>query len=110
MYLDYLEELLNDKARRNHHIILEHFNIPMTGQKFACLREGQWINDEIISFHMCLLQKRDDDKAERYSSHKKSHYFNSFFYQRLVIEKGHYDFNNIKRWTKKFNIFEKERI
>lgn len=80
-------------------VIIDKFNIDMTRSKIVCLRKATWLNDEVINFYMSMLQERNT----------KYHYFNSFFLVKLV-ENGKYCYNNVKRWTKKFNILEKEKI
>ena len=95
-----------------HEIIIDKFNINMTQVKLSCLKEGTWLNDEVINFYMCMLQERDDklfqsNKGKRLSSH----YFNSYFMDKLY-RNGAYNFKLVKRWTEKhnINIFEKDKI
>ena len=60
---------------------------------------------------MKLLQQRDNDLCIIYKPHKKSSYFfSSFFIYNLITAKGGYNYNNIKKWSDKFNIFEMDKI
>jgi Ulp1 family protease len=90
-------------------VLIDKFNIDMTREKFSCLRPGTWLNDEIINFYMQLLQEKDDNFVTQQKKSKTSHYFNSFFYTKL-LENGQYQYSNVKRWTKKFDIFQKSKI
>ena len=85
----------------------------MTYSKFSYLHPGQWLNDEIINFYMCMLQERDDRLcAESGGRRRSSHFFNSFFLDRLMDQKAtyQYTYRNVKRWSKKFDVFEKDKI
>jgi hypothetical protein len=61
---------------------------------------------------MCLLQQRDDFNTETSCGEKiPSHYFNSFFMTRLMSNKEQrYDYEKVKRWTKRINIFILDKI
>jgi sentrin-specific protease 1 len=48
--------------------------------------------------------------CERYPQRKKSHYFNSFFMEKLIVDSNGYNFDNVKRWTKKFDVFALSKI
>lgn len=48
-------------------------------------------------------------KATR-GSRKRSHIFSTFFLERLLRTDGAYQFDNVKRWTKNFNIFAMKYI
>jgi Ulp1 family protease len=39
--------------------VVDKFGIDMTNAKFRCLKPGEWLNDEIISFYMSMLNERD---------------------------------------------------
>mmetsp|Transcript_37445 Transcript_37445/g.69723 ORF Transcript_37445/g.69723 Transcript_37445/m.69723 type:complete len:183 (+) Transcript_37445:1-549(+) len=57
-----------------------------------------------------MLQDRDKALcALPGSTRKPSHYFNSFFVSKL-LEGGTYTYKNVKRWSKKFDIFTKEKV
>ena len=98
-------------------VVIEKYAIDMTVNKLCCLRNRTWLNDEVVNFYMCLLQDRSNthfmesnrNLSYRPSQLRLSYYFNSFFMAKL-LEKGMYDFSRVHKWTKKFNVFEKERI
>jgi sentrin-specific protease 1 len=91
-------------------VIIEKFNIPMTKAKLACLKPSTWLNDEVINFYFNMLQVRDQSLCERDPSRKKSHFFNSFFMERLIITDGKYTYANVKRWSKKFDVFTLNKV
>ena len=87
------------------------FDIEFTTNKLLSLRpnlpfKGSFLNDEQINCYMCLLQKYDNDKFSSNPSLLKSHYFGSFFMDRLLKTDNKYTFKNVLRWTKLFDIFE----
>jgi sentrin-specific protease 1 len=68
----------------------------------------KWLNDEIISFFLIMLAKRDEELCKQSPSRKRSLFFNSFFMTKL-LNVGHsdpsldgtYQYKNVKRWSKK---------
>lgn len=93
----------------NGSIVIDKFNIDMTREKFVCLRPGAWLNDEAINFYMCMLQERDDALCKANPKRRGSHYFNSFFMTKLR-EANKYSYGQVKRWSKKFDSFAKDKI
>ena len=55
-----------------------------------------------------MLQSRDEAKCESNKKNRSSHYFNTFFFDKLF--RNGYNYDNVRRWTKKFNTFSKDKI
>ncbi|KAL7539154.1 hypothetical protein ACHAXR_009074, partial [Thalassiosira sp. AJA248-18] len=73
------------------------------------LNPGVWLNDEILNFFIqqCLA-KRDEKLCANEPGRKRSHFFSSFFIQKMFDEKnnnkklnGQYNYNNVKAWSTK---------
>ena len=73
------------------------------------LLPGKWLNDEIINYFLknCLA-RRDKNLCEKDSGRRPSHFYNSFFVQRMFDEhnkdknlRGIYNYEQVKRWSKK---------
>eukprot|EP00200_Dunaliella_tertiolecta_P009027 CAMPEP_0202371118 /NCGR_PEP_ID=MMETSP1127-20130417/2592_1 /ASSEMBLY_ACC=CAM_ASM_000462 /TAXON_ID=3047 /ORGANISM="Dunaliella tertiolecta, Strain CCMP1320" /LENGTH=710 /DNA_ID=CAMNT_0048967269 /DNA_START=106 /DNA_END=2238 /DNA_ORIENTATION=- len=77
----------------------EQSSIPLTRKKLRCLRDGDWLNDEVINVAMALLQERDTAARQRGSSFPKCHFFNSFFLNKLFKDEHAYKYANVRRWT-----------
>jgi Ulp1 family protease len=90
-------------------VLIDKFNIDMTRSKFACLRPGTWLNDEVINFYMAMLVERDARLLAQDATRRPSFYFNSFFVSKL-LEGNKYNYAMVKRWTKRFDVFEQEKI
>jgi Ulp1 family protease len=91
-------------------LVIDKFNIDITTGKFHCLRPHTWLNDEIVNFYMCMLQERDQQLVQQSNGTRvASHYFNSFFYSKLT-EGGRYNYGNVKRWSKKFDVFSLNKV
>jgi sentrin-specific protease 1 len=118
---DKIRKVLNGPA--THDVIIDKFNIDMTRAKIVCLRPRTWLNDEVMNFYMAMLLDRDQKLVEQSKSQKvessssgqpavvprrPSYFFNSFFVSKLM-ENG-YDYAKVKRWTKKFDVFEQDKI
>ncbi|KAL3770402.1 hypothetical protein ACHAW5_002319 [Stephanodiscus triporus] len=70
---------------------------------------GQWLNDEVINYFLkiCLV-RRDKKMCTTDTGRRRSHFFSSFFIQKMFDEKsedpelrGRYNFDNVKEWSKK---------
>ncbi|EJU00992.1 cysteine proteinase [Dacryopinax primogenitus] len=86
------------------------------------LKGTTWLNDEVVNFYGAMLQHRTDDKLKAAGGKpgeggkdlpggKRAldiYVFSSFFYSKLT-EEG-YAKARIGRWTKKFDIFKKDKI
>ena len=81
----------------NEDLVISKFNIPMSRLKISCLKPETWLNDEVINFYMEMLQARDTTLCERNSSRLSSHFFNSFFIEKLLETDGQYTFVNVSR-------------
>ena len=92
-------------------VLIEKFNVQVTRRLLKCLDGYSWLNDEIVNFSMSMLQERDATLCKVFDQRVSSHYYNSFFMNKLMDSgDGSYCYDNVKRWSKKFNIFEKNKI
>ncbi|XP_058075901.1 ubiquitin-like-specific protease ESD4 isoform X1 [Magnolia sinica] len=71
-------------------------NIVITKEKLMCLRPGEWLNDEVINLYLELLKEREKRVPKKFL---KCHFFNTFFFKKLVSGKNGYDFKSVRRWT-----------
>ena len=86
---------------------VEHLTAEVKAASLSRLRDGQWLDDEIINFYGSMIQVRADrvhgTKAQANGDKGKDllavHFFNSFFYKKLS-EQG-YESSRLKRWSKK---------
>ena len=67
----------------------------LTQEKFAALRNGRWLNDEVINASLHMYKSMHSGNGK-----KPSHVFPSFFYTRLVEMPGGYCYERVRRWTK----------
>ncbi|XP_059450439.1 ubiquitin-like-specific protease ESD4 isoform X2 [Corylus avellana] len=74
----------------------ENSNIEITGGILQCLRPGAWLNDEVINVYLELLKERENREPQKFL---KCHFFNTFFYKKLISGKNGYDYKSVKRWT-----------
>jgi hypothetical protein len=91
-------------------VLIEKFNTPMDRNKMMCLKPSQWLNDEVINFYMCMLKERDDALCAKDPKRVASYFFNSFFLDRLLVTDNGYKYANIKRWSKKIDVFKLDKI
>ncbi|RDY04669.1 Ubiquitin-like-specific protease ESD4, partial [Mucuna pruriens] len=70
--------------------------IEISGEMFQCLRPGAWLNDEVINVYLELLKERERREPQKFLN---CHFFNTFFYKKLISGKNGYDFKSVRRWT-----------
>uniref|UniRef100_A0A5B7A0F3 Putative ubiquitin-like-specific protease ESD4 isoform X1 n=1 Tax=Davidia involucrata TaxID=16924 RepID=A0A5B7A0F3_DAVIN len=71
-------------------------NIEITGEVLQCLKPGEWLNDEVINVFLELLKEREKREPKKFL---KCHFFNTFFYKKLIGGRSGYDFKSVRRWT-----------
>lgn len=71
-------------------------NIDITGQILLCLRPGAWLNDEVINLYLELLKERERREPKKFL---KCHFFNTFFYKKLIGDGSGFNYKAVKRWT-----------
>ena len=91
-------------------VLIEKYAIDMTRAKILCLRPCTWLNDEVINYYMNMLMERDQLRSDQSNGQvRSSHFFSSFFMVKL-LQNGKYTYPNVKRWSKKFDVFAKDKI
>ena len=59
-----------------------------------------------------MLKERDDMLCAKTPNRRHSHFFNSFFMNKLLQMDGEnkYDYKGVRRWSKKFDTFELDKV
>ncbi|RID72573.1 hypothetical protein BRARA_C04462 [Brassica rapa] len=83
------------KNRRKVLVTHANSNIDITGEVLQCLTPSAWLNDEVINVYLELLKERETREPKKYL---KCHFFNTFFYKKLVSDSG-YNYKAVRRWT-----------
>jgi hypothetical protein len=98
------ELLLSPSNKR----IVDKFNIEITGKEIVCLRNLNWLNDEVMNFYLELIVERS--KRNRLpgavvapSKRDAIHCFSSFFFTKL-LSGGSYVHKNVARWSRSAKI------
>ncbi|KAK5794442.1 Ubiquitin-like-specific protease ESD4 [Gossypium arboreum] len=74
----------------------ENSSIDIRGEILQCLKPGAWLNDEVINLYLELLKERENREPKKFL---KCHFFNTFFYKKLVNPESGYNYRAVKRWT-----------
>ncbi|KAK4433915.1 Ubiquitin-like-specific protease ESD4 [Sesamum alatum] len=102
---------LSNSSRRKVLVSHENSSIDITGEKFQCLSPGAWLNDEVINLYLALLKEREEREPQKFL---KCHFFNTFFYKKLISGSDGYDFQSVRRWTAErklgYSILDCEKI
>lgn len=96
-------------------LLLEKFNVRFLYSQIRCLRETQWLNDEVINFYFSMLQEHNTKNVNnagevQNSDFPKIYTFSTFFFQSLTS--NGYNYRNVAKWTKrkKVDIFSFDLI
>lgn len=106
--LHQVEVLLN--GPRSDEVVIDKFNVQMRRRDITTLRDGCWLNDEVINFYMQLLKQRDALLCEADPSRLPNRFMNSFFVHKLIDAESKYVYSNVRRWTKSFDVFQSDKI
>jgi len=86
----------------------------MTVRKLSCLQPGVWLNDEVINSYFDMIRTRSTTAVtvwnRTHSPPKKNSLFLSSFFVAKLLEGGRYNYDYVRRWTKRCNIFEMDKI
>ena len=72
-------------------VLVDKFNIPVTRKTLQCLRDGEWLSDEVVNFYFSMMQEK---------SNRKIFCWNSFFYSKLSSS----GYMGVRNWTSRRNI------
>ncbi|XP_074340019.1 ubiquitin-like-specific protease ESD4 [Apium graveolens] len=101
----------SNASRRKILVTHENSNIEITGELLRCLRPGAWLNDEVINLYLELLKEREKRHPKQFL---KCHFFNTFFYKKLIGGGSGYDYKSVRRWTTQrklgYSLIECEKI
>ena len=67
-----------------------------------------YLNDEIINAILHLAQNENIRMRSLCMNAPKIRFLNTFFMAKLFDSMKQYDYNAVKRWTRRFNVFEEE--
>ncbi|XP_042395693.1 ubiquitin-like-specific protease ESD4 [Zingiber officinale] len=106
-----VDHALNDKNSCEILVVHEPSNIEITKKVLHCLSWNDWLNDEVINLYLELLKEREKREPKKFL---KCHFFNTFFYKKLVSGRNGYDYKAVRRWTTQrklgYSLIECDRI
>ncbi|KAK7056988.1 hypothetical protein VNI00_002706 [Paramarasmius palmivorus] len=82
--------------------------VNITNADLGRLEPSEYLNDTLIEFGLKLWHKELEDSNPEVA--QKIHIFNSFFYKKLNKKNVEEGFQSVRRWTSKFDIFQKEYV
>ncbi|KAJ0811708.1 putative Ulp1 peptidase [Helianthus annuus] len=94
--LEMVANAFSNSSRRKVLVTHENSNITISGEVLRCLRPGAWLNDEVINLYLELLKEREKKEPKKFL---KCHFFNTFFYKKLISGRTGYDYKSVRRWT-----------
>ena len=104
--VDEIDSLLNG-PKSDAFIVTSRFRFPIRLSAFHCLKDRQWLSDEIINYYVELLRENSSCYG---SSTSKIFFFQSFFYPKLRDENGVFSYANVCNWNKQVDMFCFQKI
>uniref|UniRef100_A0A182UU41 Ubiquitin-like protease family profile domain-containing protein n=1 Tax=Anopheles merus TaxID=30066 RepID=A0A182UU41_ANOME len=92
------------KLRTGHQVVMEKFNLRITGNDLVTLQDMNWLNDAVINFYMELLRERGEQKRDQ--GLPKVYTMNTFFLPQL-LKMG---YGGVRRWTRKVDLLAHDMI
>lgn len=97
-------------------VVADEFNMRILRSDLKRLQGNTMLNDELMNFYGQLLLRRD--RARRTcmptanSTHRGCHFMNTYFMSKLVLDRGVYDYAQVKSWTERLTpgLFEHEKV
>ncbi|CAO2173732.1 unnamed protein product [Urochloa humidicola] len=106
---EFVRTALHGRNSREKLAVHEPSNIVITREILQCLNYQEWLNDEVINLYLDLLKEREQREPSKFL---KCHFFNTFFYKKLIS--GGYDYKAVRRWTTKrklgYSLIECDKI
>jgi Ulp1 family protease len=87
------ETLLDLHAEDQQTVLIDKFNIPIRRRTLHCLRDSQWLSDEVLNFYFALLHEKAGEA-------RKIFCWNSFFFSKLSSS----GYTGVRNWTTRKNI------
>lgn len=72
------------------------------------LDEGEFLNDNLISFYLRYLQVKLEREQPEFL--KKVYIFSTFFFEKLRSTRGKINYEGVKAWTTKFDLFSYDYV
>uniref|UniRef100_A0A182K3Z7 Ubiquitin-like protease family profile domain-containing protein n=1 Tax=Anopheles christyi TaxID=43041 RepID=A0A182K3Z7_9DIPT len=92
------------KLRAGNQVVMEKFNLRITGNDLVTLQDMNWLNDAVINFYMELLKERSELKRDQ--GLPKVYTMNTFFLQQLLK----IGYSGVRRWTRKVDLLAHDMI
>ena len=96
--------LFSKPAREFSDVIVQRFNYPITIGTIQLLKDGAWINDEVVNSFMGLLNEYQEINSALISSASRCYFSNSFFYSKMRDQNGEYCYDGVKKWMKSVDL------
>uniref|UniRef100_A0A182YL89 Ubiquitin-like protease family profile domain-containing protein n=1 Tax=Anopheles stephensi TaxID=30069 RepID=A0A182YL89_ANOST len=95
---------MHRKLRAGNQVVMEKFNLQITGNDLVTLQDLNWLNDAVINFYMELLRERSEQKHGQ--GLPKVYTMNTFFLPQLLK----IGYSGVRRWTRKVDLLANDMI
>ncbi|EKX53713.1 hypothetical protein GUITHDRAFT_132787 [Guillardia theta CCMP2712] len=103
-------------------LIADRFDIDVTREKLECMRDGVWLNSEVITWWLEWWREEHGggsqgkmpkpcEPGKEKEMGPRCWFANTYFYTKLLDEENKvYSYKNVRRWTKKINVFDCDKM
>ena len=109
---DDLDEIIQSKMMG-----IPQAKIDIKRRDLQCLRDGEWLNDEVINVWMDYVKDRNQRRNEESAGCMPTIYImKTMFYSRMCVidrpggRQDTFDYPGVRRWTKKVDVFAHDMI
>ena len=106
-----LDSLIKHPPRDN--LVADKYDLDITMAKITCLRDGVWLNSEVITFWLewwCeQVGAGSQGREPTLTSNPKCWFANTYFFSRLT-EDGSYNYTAVRRWTDRVDVFSLDKV
>jgi len=90
-------------------VLVKNGPIPLQLEDFLLTLPQQWFNEQVVNAYVELLRVRQPKFASSVRLRPNFIFFNSFFSDKLT-EKGHFNYEAVRPWTRKEVVLEARKI
>lgn len=82
-------------------VLVSGFRLNITRSDIGTLKDGNWLNDEVINFYLSLIMERSGTEEAKTAGWPRVYAFNTFFYLKLAAS----GYAAVRRWTRAIDLF-----
>lgn len=96
-----LERARSTEQGKETDVLINYNTTPITRKSMRRMKDGQWLDDELINIYMDMIMQRSTNNRETLP---KTYCLNTFFLPKLQ-QNSSYNYQGVSRWFKNIDLF-----